>query len=141
MNFNDIIHTLNDNLRKTVNKIVKTQTKLSKCESAITFNGLCIKEDLLPKFTNIRLHDPATKNEAFTKEFRKKLVEHQIKKKESLSSELRRKLASLHEELDGSDLDENVKRELRKCLDEKAENCDHANKVKTAKKTFKNLRR
>ena len=44
MNFNDIIHTLNDNLRKTVNKIVKTQTKLSKCESAITFNGLCIKE-------------------------------------------------------------------------------------------------
>ena len=44
MNFTDLIQTVNDNVRKTVNKIIKTQTKLSKCESAITFNGLCLKE-------------------------------------------------------------------------------------------------
>ena len=134
MSFNEILINLNNNLRKTVNKIIKTQNKLSKCENAVTFNGLCLKEDLLPKFTNIKLHDPATRNEAFTKEFRRKLVQHQIEKKETQYTELRRKLNNLYEELNTSDLDENVKRDLYICLDEKTENCNHAHKVRIAKK-------
>jgi len=56
MNFTELIVNLSDYSRKTVNKIIKTQSKLSKCENAITFNGLCLKEDLLPKFTNIYIY-------------------------------------------------------------------------------------
>lgn len=134
MNFAELIRNIDEDSRKTVNKIIKAQTKLSKCESAITFNGLCLKEDLLPKFTNIRLHDPAAKNEAFTKEFRKRLVEDQLQKKEVLRSHLNDKLTRLFTELSASDLDANTKQGLLKCLDEKAENCDHANKARIAKK-------
>ncbi|XP_043202156.1 uncharacterized protein LOC122370546 isoform X2 [Amphibalanus amphitrite] len=134
MNFADLIHRIDENSKKIVNKIIKTQTKLSKCESAITFNGLCLKEDLLPKFTNIRLHDPAAKNEAFTKDFRKKLVEEQLRKKESLRSQIQDKLSNLYTELNNRNLEASIKEELLKCLDEKAENCNHANKAKIAKK-------
>ena len=42
MNFNDLLVTLTNSTRKTVNKVIKTQNKLSKCESAIEFNGLCL---------------------------------------------------------------------------------------------------
>ena len=52
MNFNELLYSFTDSLRKTVNKIIKTNSKLAKCENAILFNGLCLKEDILPKFTN-----------------------------------------------------------------------------------------
>ena len=137
MNIGSILCNLSNDLKRTVNKLIKTHKKLAQCDNAITFNGLCLKEDLLPTFSNVKLSDPATRKEAFTKEFRRKLVQHELRKKECLSFELREKLTRLEEKLNSSDIDEDFKRQLRVAVDEKVENFNHAGKVKLAKKLSK----
>ena len=44
----------------------------------LEFNEICIKEDLLPNYTNIRTHDVATRTEDFVADCRTMLVERQI---------------------------------------------------------------
>ena len=134
MNLGDILSHLPSNVRQTTNKLIKTHKKLAKCDNAVIFNGLCLKEDILPNFSNIKLPDPATKKAAFTKEFRKQLVEHELRKKEVLSADLRQKLIELNEELERSEVESDVKRQLKRCVDEKVQNFNHASKVKIAHK-------
>ena len=40
------------------------------------FNETCLNNNLLPTYTNIRLHDDATKAESFVSDFRKELIVH-----------------------------------------------------------------
>ena len=92
MNIGSLLHNLPNDWKSKVNKLIKTHKKLAQCDNAITFNGLCLKEDLLPAFTNIKVHDPAARKEAFTKEYRRKLVQHEYQRKEKLATELREKV-------------------------------------------------
>jgi hypothetical protein len=55
----------------------KLNKKLINKQHALSFNLTCIKEKLLPHYTNIRLHDPAARHETFTKEYRVNLMERQ----------------------------------------------------------------
>ena len=54
MNIGSILSKLSTDTKCIVNKLVKTHKKLAKCDNAITFNGLCLKEDLLPTFCDIQ---------------------------------------------------------------------------------------
>ena len=51
MNLGDILPQLPNNVRQTTNKLTKTHKKLAKCDNAVVFNGLCLKEDILPNFS------------------------------------------------------------------------------------------
>ena len=52
----NFFNSLSNNVKQIVNKIQKTTKKLINCKHAIEFNGLCLKEDILPKYTNIYIY-------------------------------------------------------------------------------------
>ena len=70
MSIGNILFNLPKQVKKTVRSIETIQRKLVKAQNALVFNQTAIKEDLLPNYTNIKTHDPATKQKAFTKEYR-----------------------------------------------------------------------
>ena len=55
------------------------------------YNETCIQENILPKYTNINLHDEAARDEEFTKDYRMKLVKRQLENG-------KRKLTEIEEE-------------------------------------------
>ena len=64
-------------------------------------------------------------------------MQHELRKKESQATDLQQKLIKLYEELDGNTEDVDIKRQLKICVDEKAENLNHSNKIKVANKLSK----
>ena len=134
MPLGQLLFNLTDEWKRHVRKIEKLNRKLSKAQNAVIFNGHCLKEDILPKYTNLKLHDPATKDEAFTKEFRRKLVENQLQEKQKFVEALKSKLQALHQQFAGSPVDETLKTDILKALDENFENCQHSDQARIAKK-------
>ena len=96
MNLGTLLHNLSSENKLTIRKLEKLNRKISKCETAIIFNRQCIQEDILPKYSNIRLHDPAARKQKFTKEFRKNLVQLQLKNKEKNLEKLKGKVNQLY---------------------------------------------
>lgn len=68
------------------------------------FNNFCIKENLLPRFTNIRLHDQAVQQQQFTTDFRRKLVDEQLRQKKEQLRKLQQELEKIKEEYDKLEL-------------------------------------
>ena len=118
MNFGELIHDLQTNAKKVIRKIERTERKLQKAKSALVFNETCINEDILPKYTNIKLHDPAAKEAIFTKEYRKKLVSQQIETKSKLVRQLELELTELYQEFEQCHIDTDRKERIRQTLRE-----------------------
>ena len=70
-------------------KIVK---KLSNCGSAIKFNRICLQEKILPKYTDFKLRNNDQRRAPHTVQFRNDMLKSQIKEKEALEDNLKRKL-------------------------------------------------
>ena len=83
--------------RELVRKIEKNNQKLNNAEVALSFNLVCLKENILPGYTNIKLHDEKARNLDITHKFRKELMERQIKEKRHLIRNLEKENNSLHE--------------------------------------------
>ena len=71
----ELIFHLPADTKKRVRYLEKCYFKLCKQKSSMLFNQTCIKENILPIYTNIKLHDEAAKNEPFTLEFRRRLIQ------------------------------------------------------------------
>ena len=84
-------HATNEE-KKIFRKIEKTSEKLTNAEQHVKFNEQCIQHDLLPKFTNIRLHNAEMGTQAFVKKFRRNLLLQESKKQEELVKSLREQL-------------------------------------------------
>ena len=52
------------------------------------FNETCLKEQLLPTYTNINIHDPAARDEEVTVQFKRQLIERQIDLRQAELEEL-----------------------------------------------------
>ena len=76
----ELLHQLSVFNKSLVRKLEKCNKKLIQNKYDILFNETCINEELLPKYTNIRLHDPVAKEEKFTDEYRKELIKFQLEK-------------------------------------------------------------
>lgn len=137
MSIGEVLFNLPRNVKKTVRKIEATQRKLVKAKNALVFNQTAIKENLLPKYTNIKTHDPAVKEKPFTKDYRRKLIHHQIEQKQKLLEELNETLCKLRETFAEYPIEKKVREEILEHLDLSAKNSDHANKIKTIKKLTK----
>ena len=59
MNIGSILYQLTDEKRKVIRKKEKLQKKVIKHRYAIVFNQTCLKEDILPAYTHIKLYDRA----------------------------------------------------------------------------------
>ena len=134
MSLGNLIFYLRNDQKVLIRKIEKLQRKREKTKNGVIFNQTCLQEDILPKYTNIKVHDPAARKTAFTKEYRRKLVQLQLKTKEEALVSVQRKLDALFEELSKSDINDDLKRSILVQLDESADNCNHANRTKIAKK-------
>ena len=77
-NLGELLFTLPDPIKHDVRRLEKCFLKLQKTELSCAFNQTCLTENILPKYTNIKLHDMAANREDFTKEFRRQLVERQL---------------------------------------------------------------
>ena len=98
------------------------------------FNEVCINEDLLPTYTNINTHDPAARNKAFTKEYRRKLVFDQIETKKEAIRELSGKLVRLKEEFSGFEMEPDIRNGISEHFNTITDNCKHVNQLKITKK-------
>ena len=137
MTISETLTKVPSSIKQTFNKIQKLNRKLSKAKHSILFNDICIQEHILPRYTNIKLHDQRAKKQLFTEEFQRNLVKHQVKTKQELVEKLEKKLVFLNESLQNSELENDTKKTLFAYLDEKAENFEHSDKIKIKKKLSK----
>ena len=80
MNFGELLHQLPEENRKIIRKKEKLIKKVIKNKYAIVFNQTCLKENILPAYTHIKLYDQAVAYEEFTEEFRRRCVAKQVEK-------------------------------------------------------------
>ena len=82
------------------------------------FNHICLKEELLPKYTHIKLHDDAAQDAPETRIYRRKLVERQLRQKEEEVQQHNITLASRYEEWYKQDVPEDLRNRVEALLQE-----------------------
>ena len=70
-------------VKNAFRRLENTQRKLVSVEEHQKFNKQCIQHDLLPIYTNIKLHDATAGSHEFVKKFRKELIVRQINKQQA----------------------------------------------------------
>ena len=101
-----ILKTLPTEIKQLYRKYEKNKLKLTTLIAHRLFNETCINNNLLPIYTNVRLHDDAVRANGFVTDFRKNLIQHQITSQsndianisrycEELLSELKEKIPSV----------------------------------------------
>ena len=81
-----LIFNLPPERRKSVRELEKVSVKLIKERCSLLFNSTCLKEDILPTYSNIKLHKPAARKEPFTLKFRRRLVEREVQNAKQISA-------------------------------------------------------
>ena len=65
-------------VRLLFRRVEKLQQKSEKLTSHLRFNETCIINQLLPTYTNVKLHDDAARTQQFVVDFRRNLINRQI---------------------------------------------------------------
>jgi hypothetical protein len=78
-----LLRISSNDIKLRFRNIEKTKLKLTKVYNHRKFNQTCILNELLPTYTNVRIHDDAARLEPFVLDFRKNLIERQIKQQDS----------------------------------------------------------
>ena len=73
-----LIHSLPSEIKKEVRDLEKVSFRRCKSDCSVIFNTVCVKENLLPNYSNIRLHDEAARKEPFTLKYRLRLVQREL---------------------------------------------------------------
>ena len=92
MNFGSMLSKHTPDGKRTVRDIESVSRKIINAEAAVTFNNECIKNNLLPKYTDIRLSNEAVRRSKITLEFRKTLVENETEEKKRTVRDLKERL-------------------------------------------------
>ena len=83
MNFGDILFDVPIVLRHLFRKLESTDKRLISNKWSTTFNRICLKENLMPKHTTIRHHDPVVRNTSSALDYRGYLIKRELKIKEN----------------------------------------------------------
>ena len=99
-----LIFNLPSERRKSVRELEKVSAKLIKQKCSLLFNSTCLKEDILPTYSNIKLHSQAARKEPFTLKYRRNLVEREVQNAkaniETLEKDHSERIASLRGTMD-----------------------------------------
>ena len=100
-NFNDfnigqLLYRLSFSKKKIVRDMEKVNKKLIQNKYDILFNETCIKEELLPNYTNLRLHDPVAKEQQFTVDYRRDLLKFQLRQCQENTATIESELEQLN---------------------------------------------
>ena len=77
-NYGQYINQFPPNTIKVIQEFERIQKKICRHKMSIMFNEICINEEMLPKYTYFKLHDPAAHKYNSTLEYRRDLVKRQI---------------------------------------------------------------
>jgi len=110
--FGQLLGALTIPKREQCRHIEKIQQKLNNAEIAYAFNLVCLKENMLPGYINIKLHDEEARNSDTALKFRKELVERQIQEKQRLIRQLKDQERDLLSKWNDDDTDENVRKAI-----------------------------
>ena len=94
-----ILKTLPIATKTIFRKYEKSMSKLVTLRAHLLFNETCKNNELLPIYTNIRLHNEATRHENFVLDFRKDLIDNEIKKQIEEISTITAKCDQIKKEL------------------------------------------
>lgn len=75
MSIGNLIYNLPPEIKKKIRCLEKLNIKIINTKYALVFNKTCKKEDIMPIYTNIRLHDPGARNDIITVRYRKQLID------------------------------------------------------------------
>ena len=93
---------LSDENKKIFRQLEKVSLKIISAQSHLSFNETCLNNKLLPKYTNVHLHDEAVKTEPFYENFRENLVNHEVTKQDLKISDLEKLKTELSSSLRSS---------------------------------------
>ena len=130
-----LIHPLPPEQKKAIRDLEKVSMKLCKSECSVLFNSLCVKEKLLPNYSNINLHDEAAKREPFTLKYRQLLVQRELDnakaKMSSLGRDQTERIASLR-----TTMDKNILEPILTTIENNVNNLETENKLKMSSYTL-----
>ena len=76
MPYGNLINNAPRELRTILRALENKEKYIIRCKWSLTFNNVCIQENIMPTFSRIRHHDPAVTNTTPTIEYRKYLITH-----------------------------------------------------------------
>lgn len=79
MPIGELIHDLPHPTKYLIRQIEKLNKKITTNKLSQVFNRICLQENILPTYTNIRTHDPAARDEQITVDYRIELIKRQIR--------------------------------------------------------------
>ena len=86
-------------VKNSFRKLECENRKLINNEEHLNFNEICLRENLLPKYTNFKLHDAAARQEDFVMECRRQLTERQIQSKKTSIEQIKQDITRTREQL------------------------------------------
>ena len=88
MDFVQLIHSSEN--KELYRKLEKVRSKIINLKWSVIFNDTCLNENLWPKYTKIRNHDPALSNTDLNLNYRRSIMKREITKSQDqiLKSEL-----------------------------------------------------
>ena len=73
-----LLNQLPPHVKNLTRKLERTEKKLVNCSTGVSFLKICIQENLLPKFTDIKSYDPASKQRDFTQNYRQEVLHYEL---------------------------------------------------------------
>lgn len=114
MDFVKTLFTIPDDLRRLYRQLETMEKKLIRALWSKTFNEVCVKENIMPDYTRIRLHDPAVADTTDTMDYRRYLIERQIQEKDKHITRLNRLRDNLKHDIDRYELANSLKDPVQK---------------------------
>ena len=124
-------------LRKLYRDLENTKKKIINIEWSITFNNVCINENIVPDYVYNNKTDPAKSNFGSHVEYQRSLVKREIKTKEKTLQSLLDKKDTILWQIESFEVEERLKCSIGKSLDLILQNSDRAKKLGIIKKLNK----
>ena len=134
MVYSDLLHAVPHQLRTLFRKYENIRKKLINIEWSTKFNRICLKENILPKYTKLRHHDPAVASTERTLKYRRYLIEREISCNDKKESEMEKAKESCIRDIREFNCNMDLKNSIFDALEVILRNTDNAVKSKTLKK-------
>ena len=108
--------------------------KLINITWSLEFNSVCLKENILPNYTRIRHHDPAVRKTTSTVNYRRYLIEREIRLKERDHTKYCNQRDLILTQIEEYQGDDQSRVSINTALKSILENSDKVQKTKTLKK-------
>ena len=99
MSYLNLLHQSRPEIKVKIRELETLYQKSIKSKWSLTFNNVCLNENIMPNYTNFRLHDPALRNSQESIEFKKHLIKNEISSKKKAIETLKKRQEDLKNEI------------------------------------------